>query len=888
MGQAAPSACPICFWTRSDRRRFLFLSQYHVPVRIKSPTFDLPFAHDPRPQCSPSDSLRQRDRASMMCHRIHFVVVAAAGLIACATTQTTSLAQEKPAVVELAVEPMIAHLAHRDDFVQLLVTAKRDDGRLVDVTRVAQYASAQRGITQATLGQLVPQGNGSTIVKIAYVDPISNATFHASINVEVKQFDEPRPLNFANDIVPVLSRYGCNSGGCHGKAIGQNGFKLSLYGFDPDADYAAIAHEAHGRRVSPAAPDDSLLLRKPTGALPHGGGVRFAADSEPYRLMRRWLEQGLPAGSDTAPRDVKLEVFPSERVVWGEGEQQFRALAHYSDGSTRDVTRIARYDSQVNEVFTVSSEGLGKATGRPGEGAILVRFADQVASARIVALRGSPLPNDAYAAFQPKNFIDELTLAKWRKTHVAPSPEASDAEFLRRVFLDGLGTLPSPAEVREFLADEAADKRDRLVERVLGREEFIDLWAHRLGDLLRNRVGDSNAKDNTVAFHKWIRQAIADNKPYDQFVREILTVTGTRKEHPQMDWFRWATTNENRVEDTAQAFLGLRVSCANCHNHPFENIRQADYWHFAAFFARIKLVGDGSINEIKVVDSGSIKHPRTEEALGPKAFGGPLVAVAKGDDPRRQLVDWMTAPDNPYFARALCNRVWGHFMGVGLVDPVDDMRASNPPSNPQLLDALARDFVEHKFDLKHLIKTIMSSRVYGLSSAPTADNEADKRGYARYYARRLAPHVLLDAVSSATGVPSSFKEYPDVKRAIQLPNEKVNNDFLDIFGRSERITPCECETSLSPKLPQVLFLLNSDEIQRRLTDKNGFVAELMKPGKSSEEIVDEMFLRTVSRPPRTAERQKAAALIEGATNRRQAIEDLLWALLNANEFLFNH
>lgn len=823
-----------------------------------------------------------------MCHNLRFALISFAGMFAFSALESLARGDDKAAVVELTVVPANVKLAHRDDAVQLVVTAQRADGSLRDVTRLAHYATDQTAVAHVVEGRLLPKGNGRASLQVSFVDPTSGQVKRTTANVQVDEFDVSRPLNFTNDIVPILSRYGCNSGSCHGKAIGQNGFKLSLYGFDSDYDYASIVHEGHGRRVAPAAPEDSLLLRKPTGVVPHGGGVRFAVDSEPYRMIRRWLEQGLPSGGEKAARDVKLEVFPSERVLRGEAEQHLRVVVHYADGATRDVTRLARYDSQLQDVFTVSSDGLVRTTGRAGEGAVMVRYADQVATARIVSLSGSALPTSAYAGFQPKNFIDEFVQAKWRKTRIAPSPEASDAEFLRRVYLDSMGALPTSTEVREFLADETADKRERLIERILQRDEFIDLWAHRMGDLLRNRVGDSNAKDNTVAFHKWIRKSIAENKSYDQFVRDILTVTGQRKDHPQMDWFRWANTSENRVEDTAQAFLGLRVSCANCHNHPFENIRQADYWHFAAFFSRVKLVGDSSINEIKVVDSGSIKHPRTEEALGPKAFGGSLIDVAKGDDPRHKLIDWMTAPDNPYFARAICNRIWGHFMGVGIVDPVDDMRVSNPPSNPELLDALARDFIAHKFDLKHLIKTIMSARVYGLSSAPTDDNKADKRGYARYYARRLSPHVLLDAVSSATGVPSTFKEYPDVKRAVQLPNEKVNNDFLDIFGRSERVTPCECETSLSPKLPQVLYLLNSDEIQRKLTDKGGFVTELLKPGKTPEQTIDEIFLRTFSRPPRTAERQAAATLIDGAPNRRQAIEDLLWALLNANEFLFNH
>ena len=520
----------------------------------------------------------------------------------------------------------------------------------------------------------------------------------------------------------------------------------------------------------------------------------------------------------------------------------------------------------------------------------MVRYQDCVGTSRFVSLAGPAQPESAYAAFPPKNFVDELILTKWRKLHIAPSAETGDAEYLRRVFLDALGTLPTPQEVREFVADAAPDKRDSLVDRILQREEHFDLWAHRMGDLLRNRVGDSNAKNNTIAFAKWIRQSLVENKPYDQFVREIVTVTGKRSEHPQMDWYRWAITPENRVEDTAQAFLGLRVSCANCHNHPFEKVSQADYWQFAAFFARMKSVTYGSVDELSLNEKGEVKHPRTEQVLTPKAFGGPQFNYVAGEDPRQKLAEWLTGPDNLHFARAICNRVWGHYLGVGLVDPVDDMRATNPASNPELLDALARDFVSHKFDLKHLMKTILKSRAYGLSSAPTDINRTDARNYARYYSRRLQPHVLLDAISSATGVPQKFEDSPEIKKAILLPNEKTRSDFLEIFGRSERTTPCECETSLAPNLSQVLYLLNSDELQKKLAAKEGVLDELSKPDKSAADAVEDLFLRTFSRPPRADELQDAIAQIENekTPNRRSALEDLLWTLLNSKEFLFNH
>lgn len=718
--------------------------------------------------------------------------------------------------------------------------------------------------------------------------------------------DDAVPLNFRTDILPVLSKYGCNSGSCHGKAIGQNGFKLSLFGYDPQFDYIALVHEGRGRRVSPAAPDDSLLLLKASGGMPHGGGVRFSTESDAYQLLRRWIDEGLPEAPLDGFRESKLEVTPASfagparQAESGGGTDtasrsrpagethQLKVVVHYSDGSTRDVTPLARYDSQQPEILSVSFGGLVETTGKLGEGHVMVRYQDLVATASVLLPYGPPPADDAYASFQPKNFVDERVLAKWKALHIAPSPPADDAEFMRRLFLDALGTLPTPQEVRDFLADASADKRDKLVDAVLERPEYADLWAHYWGEILRSKQGDGAFKDHTVNFAKWLRQGFAENKPFDRFARELLTVTGKRAEHPEMDWWRQAISNPVRVEDTAQAFLGLRVSCANCHNHPFENISQTAYWQFAAFFAKVGSVTYGSVDEIKLNDEGVVKHPRTDQPLSPQAFGGAKFEYVKGEDPRAKLVDWMTSPDNPYFARAIANRVWGHYLSVGLVDPVDDMRATNPPSNPELLDALAKDFQEHKFDLKHLQRTILKSRVYALSSNPTDYNRADTRNYARHYPRRLTPHVLMDALSFATGTESKFDDFAETKKAILLPNEKGRSDFLDMFGRSQRDTPCECETSLAPNLSQVLYLLHSEELQRKLSDKSGFAAQVVMADTPNAEIVEEVFLRTFSRKPTAQELAGAASLLEKSADKTAGVEDLLWSLLNAKEFLFNH
>ncbi len=696
------------------------------------------------------------------------------------------------------------------------------------------------------------------------------------------------PLNFTNDVLPILGKYGCNSGGCHGKAIGQNGFKLSLYGFDPAFDFASIVHESHGRRVTVSAPAESLLLLKATGEIAHGGGVRFDANSPPYQLLHAWISQAAAWGADDAPSVVRLQVEPAELLVSSATAKQLRVTAFYSDGASRDVTPLARYDSQTPELLEVSFTGRVATSGSPGEGLVMVRYQNLVGTARFTHPFGARLPDSSYAGFQPKNFIDEHALAKWKQLGIAPSPPATDEVFLRRAYLDTLGMLPTPEEVRGFLADASANKRDKLVAGLLQRPEFADLWAHKWGEVLRIKAGDKSHNERTARFTDWIRKSLADNKPYDQFAREILTVMGKRADHPQMDWYRQAINNQVRVEDTSQVFLGLRVSCANCHNHPFENISQNDYWQFAAFFAKVGSVTYGAVEEIKLNEKGIVENPRTGEKMTPRAYGSPEFPLEADQDPRNSLVNWMVDPANPYFARAIANRVWGHFLQVGLVDPIDDMRATNPPSNPQLLDALAQFLIANNWDLRLLMQTIMTSEVYGLSSDPTEQNAVDTRNYARHYPRRLSPHVLMDAIAAATDMPQKFDDFPQAKKALQLPNEMFRSDFLDMFGRSKRDTPCECETRLDPNLSQVLYLLHSDELQRKLSDPQGVVAKLAKDKAPLPAAVENLFLRTFSRAPATGELADAVAFVESAGNPQTGLEDLLWTLINSNEFLFNH
>ena len=706
---------------------------------------------------------------------------------------------------------------------------------------------------------------------------------------DAKPAAAPEHLNFVNDVVPVLTKFGCNSGGCHGRGSGQNGFKLSLFGFDPAADYAALVDEGVGRRISWTAPDESLLLMKPTAQVPHGGGLRFDRDSAAYKLIRRWIAEGTPWGEDHDPTLSAIQVEPAEKVVTATDSQQLHVTARYSDGSTRDVTPTAEYFSQQPAQLQVSTAGLTHMLGQPGDAIVMVRYQGIVAVSRLTVPYSQSVAADAYARFEPKNYIDRLVLEKWRKLGLTPSPSASDAEFIRRASLDAIGTLPTPQEVRDFLADTSPDKRDKLVDRLLERPEYAVYWAQQWGDILRNKQGDSAQKPNSLKFAEWLRKAFAQNMPFDQFARALIAVSGKLDDQPQMDWYRQLNSNEYRVEDTSQVFLGMRVACAHCHNHPFERISQNDYWQFAAYFAKVDAMSYGTVKTVALKNDGEVKNPRTGQTMAPKPFGGVQCDFVKGQDPRQKLVDWMVAKDNPYFARAIANRIWAHYLKRGLVEAVDDQRATNPPTNPALLDALAADLREHGFDLKQLTKDVMRSRVYGLSSQPTAGNAADTQNYARHYPQRLSPHVLMDAIGAATGLPEKFHEFPEAKRAIELPNEAQQNDFLDIFGRSRRDTPCVCETRIEPNLSQVLYLMFAPEIETALANPAGTVARLAKEKKATADEVTELYLKTVSRPPTPDELHEALDLVEAAKpKQQQALEDVLWTLLNSKEFLFNH
>lgn len=795
-------------------------------------------------------------------------------------------------IESVQVEPSEVTLLNADQAIQLLVTLKMSDGTQRDATDTAQYKSDDAGSKIATVeqGRVQPKADGSATFTVVVDDKVQNKPVVGSVKITVKNFSVVRQIHFINEIEPILTKAGCNSGGCHGKSGGQNGFALSLLGFDTNKDYDAIVREGRGRRVFPAAPAQSLLLTKSVGAVAHGGGHRFDTESRKYQLLLRWIEQGMPKGKDDDPRVDGIEIFPKERLLIGSKTQQLRVVAHYTDNTTEDITRRAEYKSQQPDILSVDQEGNVNSLGTTGEGAIMVRYMGYVDVARLCIPYSRGLPESEYAGFKPKNFIDNLVLAKWKKLGIAPSPTCTDEEFIRRASLDAIGTLPTPDEVRAFLADSAPQKREYLIDRIFERDEYAAYWSNIWGDLLRNKRAGDEQKRGTYAFAGWIRNSFTQNKPYDQFVREILTAQGEVGDNPPVNWYRHVRNQTHLVNDTAQLFLGTRVSCANCHNHPYEKLSQDDYWGFAAFFSRVgKKQGDVPADSaIFVAKTGETSQPRTGKQMKPKGLNGPQYDYVRGEDPRVKLVDWMTSPDNPYFAKALANRVWGRFMGIGLVDAVDDMRATNPPSNPALLDALAKEFVEHKFDLKHFMKTILKSQAYALSSIPTPHNATDRQNYARYKPHRLPAEVLFDSVCMATGMPEHYLGFPNGTRAIDLPDQAVNSYFLTTFGRSDRETACECERSYSPNLSQTLHLMNSPEILGKISDDKGFVSSLVKSKKPSNEVIEEMYLKTYSRKPTPGELKEAAGMLDAAKDKKSTLEDFEWMLLNSKEFLFNH
>ena len=835
-------------------------------------------------------------------HVRRWAVLVAAGFFAFAGR--AAAADVNPADVKsVAVHPAKVSLAGSDDAAQLIVTATLANGQSADLTADAQYSVAD-GKSAAVLagGRVVPKANGASEIVVAFGGQ------SVKVPLAVKNVGENLPLNFTNQIVPIFTKLGCNSGGCHGKLAGQNGFRLSLLGFEPDLDFMTLVKEGRGRRLFPANPDASLFLMKATGRAPHGGGKKMDPDSDEYKLVRRWIAAGMPWGGEKDPTVTKITVFPEHRVLPRQSKQQFAVYAHYTDGTVEDITRRAQYESNDTEIATVDERGSVKTLGMSGEAAVMARYQGMVAVFRATVPLGVKTPDWTFAE---KTVVDKFTAKKWKELGLVPSDLCTDEQFIRRVYVDVTGSLPTPKAVLEFVADTDAAKREKLVDKLLDTPEYAYFFANKWADILRvKRRQEQNRAQGTFAFHEWIREQVAADTPYSEFVRSIVAASGDERKAPPTVWYKEIDKPEQFVDDISQVFLGQRLACANCHHHPYEKWSQDDYWGLAAFYAR---VGRKEVrlpvsnpnqqeNRVQVVFTravGNVTNKRTQKPAEMKPLDADPMAVSTDDDPRQKLVDWMVSPKNPFFAKTVANRYWAHFFGRGIVDPLDDMRITNPPSNPELLDALSQTLIDNKYSLKALIKTICKSRTYQLSSAPNEFNKHDKQAYARYYPKRLQAEVLLDALGQVTDSPTRFNGLPGDKnapnRAIMLPDESFASYFLDVFGRPQRISACECERVSEANLAAVLHLLNSDEVQGKISRGGGRADALAKADdkRPDEEKVTEIFLWAFARKPTKDDLAAALEHIKkleaksGSAGKKTAYENIIWALLNTKEFVFN-
>jgi hypothetical protein len=806
-----------------------------------------------------------------------------------------AFAQAKP-VTAVTPYPAALQIKGTDDAPQLLLTGRQADGREIDLSAAATYSVSDPKVIRVTSeGRVFGIANGKAEITATV------AGMTVKVPVTTEKMEAPLPINFANHVVPIFTKLGCNSGGCHGKIAGQNGFRLSLLGFDPKFDYDNLLKEARGRRVFPAAPESSLLLTKMTGTVAHGGGKKTEVGSEEYRIVRRWIASGLPYGSPSDPTVAKISVYPESRIIDRKSRQQIAVYAHYSDGSVEDVTRRTQFESNDTDLATVSETGVVTTQSLTGQASIMARFNGSVTVFRAVV----PRPGEAVKFdFPNQSVVDKATAKKWHELNIAPSELCTDEAFIRRISLDLTGTIPSAADVLAFVADKDPAKRDKLIDKLLESPEYAYFFANKWADILRvKRRNQPDRAYGTFAFHTWIRESIAADKPYDEFVRDIVCAVGDESKSPTTVWYKEVQTPENFVDDVSQVFLGQRLACANCHHHPFEKWSQDDYWGVAAFFGRVgkKAVQvPGKVNQnqqnqrqvLFVKATGNVQNKRTGRTADMKALDGEPMNPAGDEDPREKFVDWMTSPKNPFFAKAVANRYWAHFFSRGIVEPLDDMRVTNPPSNPELLDALAQTLIHSKYSLKALVRTICKSRTYQLAAAPNDLNSADRQSYARYYPKRLQAEVLFDAVCKLTDSPTTFAGLPSDKfapsRAIMLPDESFTSYFLDVTGRPQRISACECERVNEASLAMTLHLLNSQEVQDKIARVGGRADQLVKDTRPDAEKVTELFLLATGSKPSKEKPDLALEHIEKySKTKKTAYENIIWALLNSKGFLFN-
>lgn len=780
----------------------------------------------------------------------------------------------------LHVFPSQITLTTKRDAQSVVVQAEYADGITRDVTNKASWKVDHEEFVARDGNRFVPKADGDAKLTVTF------ESGSAEVPISVKQATTDPPVSFKLDVMPVFLKAGCNSGSCHGSARGKDNFRLSLFGYDPDGDYFRLTREQPGRRIDLSIPTECLLIEKATGQVSHTGGSPTKKGDPLYTTLLRWLESGAPADPGAVPTIDAVEVYPPTALLDGAGEtQQLTVRAKYSDGTDRDVTGLVVFLSSNDNTATVSKEGKITAANR-GEAFVMARYEKQTVGVPVVVL-----PKEL--AFQWKdvpanNYIDELVYEKLRRLRIQPSELCTDAEFLRRVSLDVCGVLPTSAEAEKFVANADPAKREKLVDELLARKEFVDLWVMKWSELLQVRSNRYVSYKATLLYFNWLESQIAGNVPIDEMVRSLLSAEGTTFDNPATNYYQEEQDRLKTAENVAQVFMGMRIQCAQCHNHPFDRWTMDDYYGFAAFFAQIGRKIESDPREAVIFDSssGEVKHLVSGKAVPPKFLGG-ATPDCEGRDRREVLADWLASAENPYFARNLSNIVWAHFFGRGIVDEVDDVRVSNPPVNGPLLDALAQHFTEYKYDFKRLVRDICTSRTYQLSTTANDTNAFDASNFSHASLRRIRAEVLLDCITQATETRNKFNGLPSGVRAVEIADGNTASYFLKTFGRATRDTVCSCEVKLEPNIGQALHLMNGDSVHAKVKG-GGVVKRLLAEKKSTPEVIAELYLRCLSRRPSDDESKAIEIELANDENPRVALEDVFWALLNSREFLFNH
>ena len=779
---------------------------------------------------------------------------------------------------DVAVYPPQMQLTGARDFQSFIVYQALENGLTADATSDAQISIADEAIARLEDHNVVPVGDGQTQLIVEF------AGEKLQIPVQVTDSDRDDDLSFRLDVMPVLTKTGCNSGRCHGAARGKDGFRLSLYGFDPSGDYHRLAKEMPGRRLNLSRPEASLILTKGTGEAPHSGGERFAVGSDFYLTIDRWLREGAHDDLSDVARATGISIYPPEAVMKGSGQgQQLVVVASYSDGTSRDVTRLSTFISNNDNAAEVSEAGLIESRNR-GEAFVMARFDSFTEGIPVISL---PAEADMQMEIaETGNYIDELVNAKLRKLLIRPSDLCSDERFLRRAYIDIIGLTPTETDYARFMSSTAPDKRARLIDELLDREEFVDLWAMKLGEMLKIRTANQVSYKALLGFHNWVRHQIANDMPLNELLAEVIRAEGGTFDSPATNYYQIEANNRLLSENVAQSFLGMRIQCAQCHNHPFDRWTMDDYYGFTAFFSRIGFKQSTDPREYIVheLDQGETYHVVDNRTVAPKYLGG-ATPETDGRKRRAVLAHWISDHENPYVATNLANIVWAHHMGRGIVEPVDDVRISNPPVNAALLTELASRFRGTSFNLKELVRDICNSRTYQLSTQANETNTEDLTNFSKAAVRRIRAEVLLDSMSSITNTSTRFARLPENARSVQIADGAVSNYFLSTFGRANRETVCSCEVDVVPTLSQAFHLINGETTNDRI-EEGGLVTELLEAGSTPEQIIERLYIRCYTRKPTPAEVERILASFE-SDDLESELHDVFWALLNSREFLFN-